>query len=97
MNRTKFLVVLCRVTVVVSSVLLPQTAAGPGYVDVGSVGTTCSVSSSVTTTSDPAPDTTWGSPTRQSNDSLFALIRFVSRDVVSRGVTSCHVTSCHAV
>lgn len=52
-----------------------QIGAGPGYVDVGSVGSTCSVSSSVTTISDQSPDTTWGSPNKQNNDSLFALIR----------------------
>ncbi|XP_063676616.1 grainyhead-like protein 2 homolog isoform X3 [Bolinopsis microptera] len=46
----------------------------PGYVDVGS-GSTCSVSSTVTTVSDHSPDSTWGSPNKQNNDSLFAFIR----------------------
>ena len=54
-----------------------QTGGGggvPGYVDVGS-GSTCSVSSTVTTVSDHSPDSTWGSPNKQNNDSLFAFIR----------------------
>jgi hypothetical protein len=64
-----------------------QASAGPGYLDVGNVGNTCSVSSSVPTAGDISPDTTWGSPTKQNNDSLFAFIRWDVLCYLSRGFT----------